>query len=550
MIEKRSGGLRRFRSRLLVGTAAAAVAALTLSACGGGGEADGGGDGDPKTLVVGVSGDIANLDPQVSGVALDNEVTKNTYAQWTKYVLPEVTGDEIGVVDVSQVVGEAVDVELSDDELTATFTIADGFTFPSGNPVTSEDFRYTIDRTISESLGSIFIFNTAGITDLSQFTEISDSQFEITLPEPSPLLMPLFRDQSISVLDSVTLTEHATEDDPWAKDWLSQNSLGGGAYKLGSYERGSQIVLEKNPDYPGADDVYFEKVILQIIPAEDQRAQLLANGTLDIAQDLSADSALSLQDTEGVRITGVPARAQHVLGFVQTFEPFSDVRVRQAIAHAIDYAGINDSLGQGLAAQPKGLWPQESFWFDESVDNSPLTYDLDEAKSLLAEAGYADGFEFEIAVSTASSTSQALAVAVQSALAEIGVTVNVNQLAPAAFSEGLRNKTGQAFVENVNGYVDDPYYALFLFYTSDAVLNWWAMDDGDIDRINAALRTETDPEKRQALATEAQERLNDIVPHLTLSEPNYILATGSDIQGFVLEPDSLIRYQTLSRAGG
>jgi peptide/nickel transport system substrate-binding protein len=505
------------------------------------------GSAEDRTLVVGIGGDPANLDPQASSNAIDNEISKNTYAQWTQYVLPVVTGADLGVVDVSQVIGDAVDVELSDDGLLATFTIVDGLTFPSGNTVTSEDFRYTIDRTFAESMGSAFIFRTAGVSDVSQFTELSDTQFTLSLPEPSPLLLPLFRDQSISVLDSVLLSEQATDADPWAKEWMTQNSLGGGAYTLVSNEPGNQIVLEKNEAYPGAEDIYFEQIILQIIPAEDQRAQLLANGTLDIAQGLSVDSAESLSETEGVRITGIPARGQDVLGFVQTYEPFADVRVRQAIANAIDYAGLAEFVGKGFSEQPLGLWPQGSFWFDPAVDNNPLVTDLDAARALLADAGYAEGLTFDIAVSTAEAGAQAQAVAVQSALAEVGVTVTITQLAPAAFTEGLFAKTGQAFIRNLNAYVDDPYYSMFLFYTTDAVLNWWAMDDADINAVAEQLRTETDPDARKALASEAQELLNAVVPHLVLAEPNYILATASDIQGFVLEPDSLIRYKTLSR---
>lgn len=543
-ISRRRDGKSRWRLGAIA--LATVVTGAMLASCAGGTTPDAGG-ADARTLVVGISGDPANLDPQAGSNSLDNEITKNTYIQWLQYELPKVTGDDFGIVDVSKVIGDAVDISLSEDELTATFTIKDGLKFPSGNPVTSEDFRYTMERTFENGLGSIFIFNTAGIADLSQFTEVSDTEFTLTLPEPSPLLLPLFRDQSISVLDSVELAKHVTDADPWGLDWMAQNSLGGGAYTLTSYEAGNEIVLEKNADYPGAADIYYDKILLRIIAAEDQRAQLLANGTLDIAQGLSVDSAVSLEGTDGVSITGIPTRSQDVLGFVQTFEPFQNVQVREAIAHAIDYAGLSEFVGKGFTEQPKGLWPQGSFYFDANLDNNPLVTDLDLAKQLLAEAGYADGFEFEIQVSQAETSAQALAVAVQSALAEIGVTVTVTQLAPATFTENLFAKNGQAFIRNLSSYVDDPYYTLFLFYTTSAVLNWWAMDDAEINSIADQLRTETDPDARLALAGQAQERLNAIIPHLVLSEPKYILATGSDQQGFVLEPDGLIRYSTLSR---
>lgn len=531
-----------------LGSLAMLATAALIAGCSSTAPGEDEGSNDDRTLVVGIAGDPANLDPQRSSNSIDNEISKNTYAQWTQYVLPVVTGDDLGVVDVSQVIGDAVEVEFSEDGLLATFTIVDGLTFPSGNPVTSEDFRYTIDRTFAEEMGSAFIFRTAGVTDVAQFEAVSDSQFTLTLPEPSPLLLPLFRDQSISVLDSVLLSEQATEEDPWATEWLTQNSLGGGAYTLTSYEPGNQIVLEKNEAYPGADDIYFERIIMQIIPAEDQRAQLLANGTLDIAMNLSVDAAESIADEPGVRVSGLPDRAQDVLGFVQTFEPFQDVRVRQAIAYAVDYAGLAALAGEEYASQPLGMWPQRSLYFDPSVDNNPFVTDLDAARALLAEAGYADGFTFDIAVSTAEARAQEQAVAVQSALAEVGITVTISQLAPATFTEGLFARSGQAFLRNLGGsYVDDAFYSMFLFYTSDAVLNWWAMDEPRVNDLAAQLRTELDPDARMALASESQALLNELVPHLVLSEPYFVLATGDDIQGFVLEPDSLIRFKSLSR---
>ncbi len=538
---------RKSRWRLGAIALATVVTGAMLASCAAG-TPDAGG-ADDRTLVVGIAGDPANLDPQAGSNSLDNEITKNTYIQWLQYELPKVTGTDFGIVDVTKVIGDAVDVELSEDELTATYTIHEGLTFPSGNPVTTADFRYTVERTFENNLGSIFIFNTAGITDVSQFTEISDTQFSFTLPAPSPMLLPLFRDQSISVLDSVELEKHVTAEDPWGKEWMAQNSLGGGAYTLTSYEAGTEIVLEKNPNYPGADDIYFDKILLRIVAAEDQRAQLLANGTLDMAQGLSVDSALSLQGTDGVSIQGIPSRSQDIMGLVQTYEPLKSEQVRQAIAHAVDYAGLSELVGKGFAEQPKGIWAQGSLSFDPSLDNSPLVNDLELAKSLMVEGGYPDGFPLEIQVSTAEASSQALAVAVQSALAEIGITVTINQVAPATFTENHFAKNGQAFIQALGGsYVDDPFYTLFLFYTSDAVLNWWAMDDAEIDSIAEALKYETDPAKRLELASEAQSRLNEVVPHLVLSEPKYILATGSDIQGFVLEPDGIIRYSTLSRA--
>jgi peptide/nickel transport system substrate-binding protein len=527
-----------------VAALAAAVAVVPLSA----GGAETSASSEETTLVVGIAGDPATLDPGIAAETIANTIIKNTYFQWTKYGVGEGAGGYT-VSDVATILPEAASYEMSEDNLTATFTVTEGAVFPSGNPITSDDFVYTVQRALETNTGPVFIFNTLGITDISQVEKVSDTQFTITLPAPSPMFGPLLRDQDASVLDSVAIGEHATDDDPWATEWMAQNSVGGGAYTLASYEPGNQVVLTKNPEYPGAADVYYETVILRIIPSETDRAQLLADGTLDVAESLGVDAIASLSDTEGVSVLNVPTRSQNFLGLVRTFEPFADVRVRQAIAHAIDYDSLANNLAQGYASVPVSLWPQNSASFDAELTNSPLTTDLDAARALLEEAGYGDGLEFTIEVSTADATGQALAVAVQSALSEIGVTVSIEQVAPATFSEHLFAKSANAFIRTgVLSYIDDPYYSLFLFYTSDAVLNWWGMDNAELDGISDQLATELDPAARQELASQAQQILNDEIPAVILTEPNYLLGIRDDVAGFVLEPDNLVRYSLLGPA--
>lgn len=450
---------------------------------------------------------------------------------------------------MATILPEAASFEVSEDNLTATFTVTEGATFPSGNPITADDFIYTVDRALSTGTGPVFVFNTLGITDISQIEKVSDTEFTVSLSSPSPMFGALLRDQDASVLDSIAIGEQATDDDPWATEWMAQNSIGGGAYTLESYEPGNQAVLTKNPNYPGADDVFYETVILQIIPSEADRAQLLADGTLDVAESLGVDAVANLEGAEGVTVLNVPTRSQNLLGFVRTFEPFADVRVRQAIAHAIDYDSLANDLARGYASVPAGLWPQNSASFDPEITTSPQNTDLEAARTLLTEAGYEDGLEFNLEVSTADATGQALAVAVQSALTEIDVTVTIQQVAPATFSEHLSARSGQAFIRTgVLSYVDDPYYSLFLFYTSGAVLNWWGMDNADLDGIAEELAIEIDPTARRALASQVQEILHEEVPHLVLTEPNYLLGIRDDVTGFVLEPDNLVRYNLLAPA--
>lgn len=546
MNDKAPRGRRsRFR-RATAAVAIATVAGIALAACSSGGGTTASAD---KTLIIGVAGDPATFDPGSASEIISNEIIKNTYLQWDKYDVGTET-DGYRISDTTKILGEAATWTMDDAGTTASFTITDGATFPSGDPVTSDDFIYTVNRALSLGTGPVFIFNTAGITSVDQITKVDDTHFTVTLPAPSPMFGQLLRDQDASVLDSVEIAKHATTDDPWATKWMATNSLGGGAYTVTAYKAGNSVTLTKNADYPDAKDVYYDTVILQIIPSETDRAQLLAKGTIDIAEGLSADSIDSLKGTKGVNVLDIPSRAQNYMGLVQSFAPFKDVRVREALSYAVPYDELANDVGKGYTQTPKGLWPQNAQDYDADAAGGITTEDADKAKSLLSDAGYADGFSFQVDVSTADSTGQALAVAVQSAFKNIGVTMTIKQLAPAAFSEAASAKKDPAFiVTNSSSYVDDPYYTAFLFYTSKAVLNRYDYSSSTVDSIATKLATETDATARQDLSDQLQTELNKDVPILSLGEPDYLLATRDDVSGFVLEPDGLVRYSYLTGAG-
>jgi peptide/nickel transport system substrate-binding protein len=545
-MSKPLGHSRRDFLKLGGATAAAAFGAPLLAACSGSSSSGTSSSAASGRLVIGVAGDPTTLDPGTASQALANEIIKNTYAQWTKYAVTD-TGKGYLQADSTHTAGDALaSYTVDSDGVTVHCTVRSA-KFPSGNPVTADDFIYTAKRALATKQGPVFDFNTIGITDPGQLTKVSDTEFTMKLAAPSAILGPMLRDQDAGLLDAKAIAAHATTDDPWALKWMAANSLGGGAYLLDSFKQGSQVVLKADPAYWGAKP-HFTSIVLQEVASPDDRALLLKNGTIDIAEGLSLDGASQLAGAAGVKLYDIPSRNQDLFGLVQTHAPFDDVRVRQAVAYAIDYASLAKNVLKGYASAPKAVWPQNSVYFD-AAQTWPYSYDPAKAKSLLAAAGHASGLSFTCEVNTDDADANALAVSVQTALAQVGVTMNIAKVAAATFQQHLTQKSMQAWIySGLGDYVDDPYYHLFLWFTSTANLNWFGFVNTGLDALAAQLHTELDLTKRKALAGQAQQILNDQLPAIVLSEPHFVLPTRSDIGGLLIEPDLLLRYNTLTRS--
>jgi peptide/nickel transport system substrate-binding protein len=529
--------------RVSGGVLAAGLSADLLAACGG--DESAGKSEKGRTLTIGIGGDPETLDPAWGQALRANETIKNLYAQWVKYKVVD-SGDGYMKADLPNVEGEAVEsFSIEPDNVTVRFKVRDA-KFPDGTPITADDFLFKIQRSVGVNAGSAWVFNTAGgVTDPKQhMRKVGEREFLFKLAAPAPILGPMLRDQDASIEHTALVKKHMTADDKWAEKWMARNGAPTGAYVLDTWTRGSRLVLKANPHY--WEKPYFNRVVLQIVPSAEDRVLLLRNGSIDIAEDLSFDAISRLKEVEGVRVISVPSITQDVLGFVMDKPPFDDVRVRQAIAHAIPYEALARDVLQGEAQVPKGVWPQNSIWFADAP--WPYANDPQRAKDLLAQAGHGGGLSFAVEIREGDADAEALAVPIQTELRNIGVEMSIRKLAPAQFQGNLGKKSMQAWIQSALGsYVDDPYYQAFLWYATDAVINWFKYSNQTVDKVTGQLKTEVDEQGRRTLARQLQEQLNKDVPAISLAEPNFLIPMRDDIDGYLYEPDGLVTYRLLKR---
>ena len=317
-------------------------------------------------LVVGIAQDLDNsLDPHVVVAAGTKEVMFNVFEGLMK---PTSTGDLIPAV--------AEDYTVSDDHLTYTFTLREGVKFHNGDTVAAEDVVYSIARCAGLNGSEPLVEALSVVTDVKA---VDERTVAITIAEPS--------NEFISYMTTAIL--------PADYDQQDTAPVGTGPFKFVSRAAQDNIVLEKFDEYWGTP-AYLDKVTFKIIENADSLVMSLQSGAIDLCAHLTNTQIDQLGDDFNV--------AEGTMNLVQAMylnnavAPFDDIRVRQALCYAVDKQGVLDIAFDGYGS-PIGtsIYPAFGKYFDESlIDYYP--HNVEKAKSLLAEAGYPDGFTMSITV--------------------------------------------------------------------------------------------------------------------------------------------------------
>ena len=317
-------------------------------------------------LVVGIAQDLDNsLDPHIVVAAGTKEVMFNVFEGLMK---PTSTGDLIPAV--------AEDYTVSDDHLTYTFALREGVKFHNGDTVAAEDVVYSIARCAGLNGSDPLVEALSVVTDVKA---VDERTVDITIAEPS--------NEFISYMTTAIL--------PADYDQQDTAPVGTGPFKFVSRAAQDNIILEKFDEYWGTP-AYLDKVTFKIIENADSLVMSLQSGAIDLCAHLTSTQIDQLGDDFNV--------AEGTMNLVQAMylnnavAPFDDIRVRQALCYAVDKQGVLDIAFDGYGSLiGTSIYPAFGKYFDESLTDY-YPHNVEKAKSLLAEAGYPDGFEMSITV--------------------------------------------------------------------------------------------------------------------------------------------------------
>lgn len=430
--------------------------------------------------------------------------------------------------------------EFSEDGLTLTVKLKEGVTFASGNPMTSADVLFSINR--CKNLQG----NPSFICDTIESMEAPDDQTVVFhLTQADSAILSKLTYSSLAVLDSAVVKENGGTDaedassTDTAQAYLDTTSAGSGMYVMTSYIPDDEVVLEKNPNYWG-EATNVDKYIIKIQPDANTQMMTLSTGDIDVAMNMTDDTMSELAGAENVEIINA---ATKTVGFVmmnmdETYGgPVSDPKVQQAIRKALDYSGIQMICGEGT------ITPYDiiQVGFMGSKGERPADYtNVEEAKALLAEAGYADGFDVDLTVCDLDMEGillSDLAQKVKDDLAQIGINVNiVAQPWAAGYGDAYRDGTLGFTVMYWGTDYNDPNVQLEFMPGATVGLRagWTAEMNPELAALYQETMAATDNDARIAVLEQIQDAMYEDGPFIMIAQAPAHIGYNTRLDGVAI----------------
>lgn len=473
-------------------------------------------------LVIGIAGDVDNLDLHVTMTNRSWAVTYYAYERLVRYKVE----NGVGLTEVEPDL--ATGWTVSDDGLVWTFTLRDDARFADGTPVDAHAVVYSFNRMLAIGEGPADAFPT-----LAAVEALDDYTVRFTLSEPfAPFLLTLANNGAGIV--NPRLADYDNGD--YGRAWLAEHTMGSGPYQVQRWDKDQQIVLVPNPHYQGPTPA-FRMVVFQVINDPSARRLQLERGDIDIAEALPLDQLERIKDRPGIRVDEYPSLSVTYLYLNNQRSPLNDVRVRQAISYAVDYDALIQGVMLGSAVQMRGPVPQGMWSHDPEAYQ--YTLDLEKARALLAEAGYSGGLTLGYLYSPIYPEWEQIGLALQAQLAAIGIRLELEPFAYATMRAMLDEGDFDIAVGNWSPDFADPY--MFMNYWFDSANgglpgNRSFYSNPTVDDLIRRAAVSTDIDERTQLYQEAQRIIIDEAAYVYLYQKGYRVAMRDNVQGYVFNP--------------
>lgn len=423
--------------------------------------------------------------------------------------------------------------EISPDSRVFTFRLRANAKFCDGSAISSEDVKFSIDRAMERDSRVTWQFPAKPVVEAPDARTI-----RITLDRPNVAFVSYLTLWGSSVL-SKAYTERVGQQE------MGQKPLGSGPFCLERWDRGQVAVLARNPHFWDPEKPYLDRVELRVIQDENAAVLQLRGGQVDVVLAVPQNQFRTLSSAPGLSVKRVTLYASSsFVPNVRSFPPFQDVNVRRAMLIALDRQAMVDAIlfGNGEPVQSPFYGPGLLFHTTEFG----VKHDLAEARRLMAESKFPQGFQARLIVPSGDDMANQAAVIVASQLAQIGIRIQVQ---PTEAGTILQLRSSGQF---------DMFYKLGSNLVIDPAMNipfdFWSRDDGGSDsafsgyrnaelvRISKEAEGEQDVAKRTAMYREFQRLAMLDAPQLYLFHPSVVYATRDTVRGFETFPTRLYRF--------
>ncbi len=453
------------------------LGALLGGACGGSAPAD---DGPRDELIFSTTADATTLDPH------------NTTDSQSDQVVWMVYNSLIRFDEEMHIVGDlATEWAASEDGRTWTFALREGVRFHDGTPFTAESVKLNFERVLDpeQNHKRLPLFNMIESVEV-----MDDHTVAITTEYPFGAFEPTMAHVSAAIVNPAVANQYG-------KDFggTVETTSGTGPYRIVEWRKDLELMLERNEDYFG-EKGRTRRIIYRPIPETSARIVALETGDVDVITHIPAADLARLETVQDVRVIKKTSNGAQQFRFNHTKPPLDDPRVCQAISYAIDRRTILDNLVAGLALPSTSALTSIMRGY---VDLGEMPYDPAKAKRLLAEAGYADGFDITISTTPRYNQGVELAEVVAAQLAEVGIRATIDVVEWSTMVQlwgGLTPEENpqEIFIMGAGASTGDADWGLRpIFMTAPTnENNYGYYSNAEFDQVIQAAMRETDSEKR------------------------------------------------------
>ena len=428
--------------------------------------------------------------------------------------------------------------ETSPDGLTYTLKIRSGVKFHTGAAMTAKDVAYSYNYLRDPKSGS------PGAGDLSLISSIeavNDTTLKIVVKKPSAALTMTLGNRYGGVVPINYF------DKPDARTSMNRVSVGTGPFKLGEFRPNSHLMMVRNPDYWERGAPYLDRVAITFIPNSASLIVALRNKRVDLALLNRQQDISQVEQQPGLTVKRWRSLNQKAIDLGSEVPPLGDVRVRQAIALAVDRNEIlQASVGQyGRVAYTMVAGMQDE-WGADPATLPHRKVDIDAAKKLMKDAGFDKGMDLTLTTINSYDWMEPAAVTLKQQLARIGINLNIQRADLGVWIKNFQSKQ-MGFTFNDWATQSDPDLMFYRHFRKAPVgadfRNW---NDATASDLLDRGRSELNPVKRKAIYVDFQKRMAETVPTIMLFSADLVTIGNDAVQNYQQHPSGW--YYGLARA--
>jgi len=468
---------------------------------------------DPNTLVMLIESSPTNLDPRIGVDAqserIDNLIFDDLLSR----------GDNL---DVAPGLAERWEIP---DPFTYIFHLHQRAKFHDGRPLTSRDVKWTFDSLLQ---GKVRSTKAAVYRFVDHIDAPDDFTVIFHMKEPSATLLWNLSDGAVGIVPYGSGNE------------VTSHPVGSGPFKFVSAETDKEVILERNDNYWG-ETAKLSRVRFAVVPDATTRALELRKGSADATINaLTPDTVLTLQRDPSLAVERAPGTVLAYMGFNLRDPILQDVRVRQAIAYALDRRPMIEYLWRGEAQPARSILPPQSWAYNGNVP--AYDYDPDAARKLLDAAGYpaVNGVRFHLTMKTSTDENTRLMVAVmQQQLREVGIVLDIRTFEFATFFADVTHGAFQLYSLRWIGGNEDPDIFEYAFHSAKFPPNGANRGYYSNPKVNALIdqgRREVDPSLRKPIYDELQRIIAEELPYIDLWYLDNVLVHNKRVVNLKLNP--------------